>query len=161
MGTPPSSKLSSSASQFPQPITAREHSSPEDPFDSVPVMFKWTHGGQRVFLTGTFNHWAKEGIPMVRSGQEFYQIIQVPKGVHEYKFLVDGEWKFSLDQPVLQDTSGNVNNVVDIQYYERYEPAALQDPLEVSPDDEFGIALIDPAANATGQPEPPGAAGVG
>ena len=88
----------------------------------VPVMFKWTHGGQRVFLTGTFNDWAKEGIPMVRSGQEFYQILEIPKGVHEYKFLVDGDWKFSHEQPVLQDTSGNVNNVVDIQYYEKYEP---------------------------------------
>ena len=97
---------------------ARSASPPED--ERVPVMFKWTHGGQRVYVTGTFNNWAKEGIPMVRSGQEFYQIVDVQKGVHEYKFLVDGEWKFSHEQPVLQDTSGNVNNVVDIQFYEKY-----------------------------------------
>ena len=124
-----------------------EHEEPE----SVPVMFKWTHGGQRVYLTGSFNDWASEGIPMVRSGQEFYQVIQVPKGVHEYKFLVDGEWKFSLDQPVLQDVSGNVNNVVDIQHYERYEPAALKDPLDVEEaETEWGQEIQDAL-----QTEPP------
>ena len=120
--------------------------------ESVPVMFKWTHGGQRVHLTGTFNNWASEGIPMVRSGQEFYQVVQVPRGVHEYKFLVDGEWKFSLDQPVLQDLSGNVNNVVDIQYYEKYEPAPLQDPLEIEEDEGavWGQEILDAL-----QTEPP------
>lgn len=124
----------------------------EDPV-TVPVMFKWTHGGQRVYITGTFNNWASEGIPMVRSGQEFYQVVQVSKGVHEYKFMVDGEWKFSSDQPVLQDVSGNVNNVVDIQYYEKYEPVALRDPLEVEEDEEdWTQENIEPV-----QAEPPSA----
>jgi hypothetical protein len=119
----------------------------------VPVMFKWTHGGQRVYITGTFNNWASQGIPMVRSGQEFYQVVQVAKGVHEYKFMVDGEWKYSSDQPVLQDLSGNVNNVVDLQYYEKFEPAALRDPLDVEEDDEdWTQENIEPA-----QAEPPSA----
>jgi hypothetical protein len=169
MVTPPSKQISAAPSvhQFPQPtrevssVTAlggRLDSAPELGDAIVPVMFKWTHGGQRVFLTGTFNNWAKEGIPMVRSGQEFYQIIDVQKGVHEYKFLVDGEWKFSLDQPVSQDISGNVNNVVDIQYYERYEPAALQDPLDVVSNEEaFTTEIIDPTAGGGATPaEPPG-----
>ena len=112
----------------------------------VPVMFKWTHGGQRVALTGTFNNWASMGIPMVRSGQEFYQVVEIPKGVHEYKFLVDGEWKFSLDQPVLEDAGGNVNNVVDIQYYEKYEPTPLRDPINPVEDegDCFATDILDP-----------------
>ncbi len=108
-----------------------------------------------MYVTGTFNNWAKEGIPMVRSGQEFYQIVDVSKGVHEYKFLVDGEWKFSHEQPVLQDTGGNVNNVVDIQFYEKYEPAPLKDPLEVVEFDEseFKDETIDPIQTS----EPPSA----
>jgi hypothetical protein len=136
-----------------QPMPVSRTESPElcDELDAVPVMFKWTHGGQRVNLTGTFNNWASEGIPMVRSGQEFYQVVQVSKGVHEYKFLVDGEWKFSLDQPVLQDVSGNVNNVVDIQYYEKYEPAPLKDPLDVEDlENEWGQEVLDAL-----QTEPP------
>jgi hypothetical protein len=120
-------------------------------------MFKWTHGGQRVFLTGTFNNWAKEGIPMVRSGQEFYQILEISKGVHEYKFLVDGDWKFSHEQPVLQDTGGNVNNVVDIQYYEKYEPVPLKDPLDVSDveEDEFDTEIIEPTTQTAEPPSAP------
>ena len=118
--------------------------------DLVPVMFKWTHGGQRVALTGTFNQWASAGIPMVRSGQEFYQVVEIPRGVHEYKFLVDNEWKFSLDQPVLEDVGGNVNNVVDIQYYEKYEPAPLKDPLEADTEVEFTNIEMD--ASNLGEP---------
>ena len=133
-------------------VSLVRESTPTEDIESVPVMFKWTHGGQRVYLTGTFNGWAKEGIPMVRSGQEFYQILEISKGVHEYKFLVDGEWKFSLDQPVLQDIGGNVNNVVDIQYYEKYEPAPLQDPLEVEDEEEFSCETVEPI-----QTEPPSA----
>lgn len=126
---------------------------PSSPSLTVPVMFKWTHGGQRVSITGTFNNWASEGIPMVRSGQEFYQVVQVSKGVHEYKFMVDGEWKFSSEQPALQDVSGNVNNIVDIQYYEKYEPAALRDPLDVEEDaEDWTQENIEPV-----QAEPPSA----
>ena len=148
-----SATLERIASLAQQPVERGE--SPElggDESEAVPVMFKWTHGGQRVNLTGTFNNWASEGIPMVRSGQEFYQVVQVPRGVHEYKFLVDGEWKFSLDQPVLQDLSGNVNNVVDIQYYEKYQPAPLKDPLEIEEDEEtvWGQEMLDAL-----QTEPP------
>lgn len=32
----------------------------------VPVVFTWTHGGQNVFLVGSFNNWT-EKLPMVRS----------------------------------------------------------------------------------------------
>jgi hypothetical protein len=146
---------SAAQAQFPQ-ISRSESPSLEEIFGTagtVPVMFRWTHGGQRVAITGTFNNWANAGIPMVRSGEEFYQVVQVPKCVHQYKFLVDGEWKFSLDQPVLQDVAGNINNVVDIQHYEKYEPANLRDPLEVCEEEaEWTQEILEPI-----QAEPPSA----
>jgi hypothetical protein len=155
------SRMQSAASSQPQAmftpqLTRTESPSLEEIFGTagtVPVMFRWTHGGQRVAITGTFNNWASAGIPMVRSGEEFYQVVEVPKTVHQYKFLVDGEWKFSLDQPVLQDLAGNVNNVVDIQHYEKYEPVALRDPLEVTEEEaEWGQETLEPV-----QAEPPSA----
>jgi 5'-AMP-activated protein kinase regulatory beta subunit len=33
--------------------------------------------------------------------------------VYYYKFIVDGEWKFSPDDPTAPDEHGNINNVVD------------------------------------------------
>ena len=140
------------------PISRTESPSLDEIFgtgETVPVMFRWTHGGQRVAITGTFNNWASTGIPMVRSGEEFYQVVEVPKCVHQYKFLVDGEWKFSLDQPVLQDVAGNVNNVVDIQYYEKYEPAALRDPMDQ--EEEEDVQWTQENLEPTQSTEPPSA----
>ena len=152
------SRMQSAMSSIHQqlPLSRMESPSLEEFYGTdgtVPVMFRWTHGGQRVAITGTFNNWASSGIPMVRSGEEFYQVVDVPKCVHQYKFLVDGEWKYSLDQPVLQDVAGNINNVVDIQYYEKYEPANLRDPLEICEEEaEWEQETMEPT-----QAEPPSA----
>ena len=33
--------------------------------------------------------------------------------MHHYKFIVDGEWRFSPDDPTAPDEHGNINNIVD------------------------------------------------
>jgi 5'-AMP-activated protein kinase regulatory beta subunit len=38
--------------------------------------------------------------------------------VHQYKFIVDGEWRFSPDDPTTPDEQGNINNFVDTTNYE-------------------------------------------
>ncbi|XVE65637.1 hypothetical protein DITRI_Ditri08aG0016300 [Diplodiscus trichospermus] len=60
-----------------------------------PVQFTWIHGGRSVFLSGSFNGWTElvrmsqvEGCPNV-----FQVVCAVRPGCHEYKFLVDGEWR--------------------------------------------------------------------
>ena len=35
----------------------------------------------------------------------------------QYKFVVDGEWRYAPDQPAMYDEAGNVNNVVEVQEY--------------------------------------------
>ena len=104
--------------------------------ESVSVMFRWTQGGQRVNLTGSFNNWGP-GIPMVRSGQEFYQIVPLPRGAHQFKFVVDDEWKYSTELPMIHDPSGGVNNFVDTAEYEKYEPVSMADPIDLVSNDEF------------------------
>lgn len=37
----------------------------------------------------------------------------MPRGIYYYKFIVDGEWKFSPDDPTAPDEHGNINNVID------------------------------------------------
>jgi hypothetical protein len=123
------SSLSPSTRLMPPPSSPR---SQPDAADSVPVMFRWAGGGQRVFLTGTFTEWSRQGIPMVRSGQEFYQIVNLPRGVHEFKFVVDNEWKHSQDLAVVQDSHGIVNNVVDTLNYTPYESLPFIDPLDAA-----------------------------
>lgn len=43
----------------------------------------------------------------------------MPKGVHYYKFIVDGEWKFSPDDAHTPDENGNINNYIDTTQMER------------------------------------------
>ena len=54
---------------------------------------------------------------MAKVGNEFNIILALPAGVHKYKFIVDGEWKFSLLDPTCLDESGNVNNILDTTHY--------------------------------------------
>jgi Glycogen recognition site of AMP-activated protein kinase len=35
----------------------------------------------------------------------------------QYKFVVDGEWKYAPDQAAMYDEGGNVNNVLEVQEY--------------------------------------------
>jgi len=78
----------------------------------VNTSFKWNHGGNTVFLTGTFTGW-KDHYPLQKVGNEFTGILRLPRGKYYYKFIVDGEWRFSPSDPTIRDELGNTNNIVD------------------------------------------------
>lgn len=59
---------------------------------ALPTVLRWDGGGKNVMISGTFSNW--KAIPMVRSHGNFVTIIDLPEGDHQYKFCVDGEWKF-------------------------------------------------------------------
>ncbi|XP_022721940.1 sucrose nonfermenting 4-like protein isoform X2 [Durio zibethinus] len=76
-----------------------------------PIQFTWPHGGRSVFLSGSFNRSGQlvpmsqvEGCPNV-----FQAVCAVPHGCHEYKFLVDGEWRHDDQQPHKNGEYGIVN----------------------------------------------------
>ncbi|XP_064621881.1 5'-AMP-activated protein kinase subunit beta-2-like isoform X2 [Lineus longissimus] len=73
-----------------EPILLQKGHTPEKP-SKLPTVFKWTGGGKEVSLSGTFSGW-KTKIPMVKSHGNFYTIVDLPQGEHQYKFYVDGEW---------------------------------------------------------------------
>ncbi|VEL16506.1 unnamed protein product, partial [Protopolystoma xenopodis] len=64
---------------------------------ALPTVFTWEGGGKEVYISGTFNGW-KAKIPMVKSKHNFYTIIDLPEGEHQYKFIVDGQWKLDHNQ---------------------------------------------------------------
>lgn len=84
--------------------------------DTVPTVFKWEHGGRKVYITGTFNNWkdSDERWEMHRSRNDFTFITDLPRGKHMYKFIVDGEWRFAPDQDTFADAQGTIQNVVDL-----------------------------------------------
>jgi len=44
----------------------------------------------------------------------FSVTVDLPAGIHSYKFIVDGVWRYAKDQPTLPDRSGNINNCCSI-----------------------------------------------
>ena len=84
--------------------------------DMVSHVFTWEHGGHNVYLTGTFTGWERH-IPMHRSGHDFVTIVKLQRKGYAFKFIVDNDWRFSPEQPVIRDPSGNINNYCDLRHF--------------------------------------------
>ncbi|KAL8121594.1 sucrose nonfermenting 4-like protein [Apium graveolens] len=80
----------------------------------IPTRFVWPYGGRTVYLSGSFTGWSEhfqmspvEGCPTV-----FQTICSLPPGFHQYKFIVDGEWRHDERQPCASSNYGTVNTVM-------------------------------------------------
>lgn len=89
--------------------------------DTIPTVFRWQHGGEDVYLTGTFNDWQEQACRMHPSGHDFTYIIDLPRGRHAYKFLVDGEWRFAPEQSKAADANGHIHNFIDLADFKTFE----------------------------------------
>lgn len=111
--------------------------------DTVPHVFTWEHGGGNVLLTGTFTGWERH-IPMHRSGHDFVTIVDLPRGKHAFKFIVDDDWRFSPEQPVIRDASGNINNYCDLSNFHHNDTEPIDYERKLSnPDVSYGQVMPD------------------
>jgi 5'-AMP-activated protein kinase regulatory gamma subunit len=79
-----------------------------------PTRFSWLYGGDNVHLCGSFTNWL-ETVPMAQElnadgSRTFTVVCDLPPGYHQYKFIVDGQWRHDESQAFIQDPLGNVNN---------------------------------------------------
>eukprot|EP00123_Amoebidium_parasiticum_P002243 comp13482_c0_seq1/m.9022 comp13482_c0_seq1/g.9022 ORF comp13482_c0_seq1/g.9022 comp13482_c0_seq1/m.9022 type:complete len:281 (-) comp13482_c0_seq1:157-999(-) len=115
LGSPPAASPQAPTQPQPAAVTRRA-SNAQDAKRSklVPTVFRWAHGGQNVYITGTFNNW-RERIPLNRSHEEFATILDLEPGTtHHYKFIVDDEWKYNFDYPTVADRAGAINNFLEV-----------------------------------------------
>ncbi|KAJ0016984.1 hypothetical protein Pint_09424 [Pistacia integerrima] len=80
----------------------------------IPTMITWSYDGQEVAVEGSWDNW-KTRIPLQRSGKDFTIMKVLPSGVYQYRFLVDGQWRYAPDLPWAQDDVGNSYNILDLQ----------------------------------------------
>jgi len=80
-----------------------------------PVVFKWSHGGNTVFLVTSYDDWTAEH-RLSRSRSDFTTILNLPPGIHWYKFIVDERWSCARDQPHQQEANGGYVNVVKVDF---------------------------------------------
>eukprot|EP00124_Ichthyophonus_hoferi_P000901 Ihof_evm10s39 gene=Ihof_evmTU10s39 len=107
----------------------------------VPTVFQWAHGGTNVYITGTFNDW-KERIPLNRSQEEFATILDLEPGTtHQYKFIVDNEWRFNPDMPTVPDRAGATNNFLEVGEPDTIDFDDFYSPVHGSPPGSYGTFI--------------------
>eukprot|EP00825_Cyclidium_porcatum_P026973 TRINITY_DN289_c0_g1_i4.p1 TRINITY_DN289_c0_g1~~TRINITY_DN289_c0_g1_i4.p1 ORF type:complete len:260 (-),score=65.87 TRINITY_DN289_c0_g1_i4:329-1108(-) len=102
------------------------------------TVFKWTLGGNKVFIAGSFNGWKQ--VEMEQQGDEFSIVLNIPKGAYAYKFIVDGVWRFIPNEPTVTEPGGIVNNFIDLinqnQTYKKFDvnqfPFSIQQSMTIS-----------------------------
>ncbi|XP_028754927.1 SNF1-related protein kinase regulatory subunit beta-2-like [Neltuma alba] len=82
----------------------------------IPTMITWSYDGKEVAVEGSWDNW-KTRMPMQRSGKDFTIMKVLASGVYQYRFLVDGQWRYAPDLPWAQDDAGNAYNILDLQDY--------------------------------------------
>ena len=77
------------------------------------VTFEWTGGGSSVYVSGDFCNWNQFFLmPKISEGKYILKLEVKKKGLIQYKFKIDNEWKINQNFPSLID-HGNLNNFID------------------------------------------------
>ncbi|XP_029124220.1 SNF1-related protein kinase regulatory subunit beta-2 isoform X2 [Elaeis guineensis] len=103
----------------------------------IPTMITWNHGGKEVFVEGSWDNW-KTKKPLQKSGKDFTIVKVLPSGFYQYRFIVDGEWRYAPDIPWMHDDLGNAYNILDLKEFvpEDIESIAAFEPPQ-SPDSTY------------------------
>lgn len=78
------------------------------------VIFRFYEpSAEQVFLAGTFNNWAPNALPMKKSDDYWEVTVQLSPGVHQYKFVINGNvWKEDPMNPArVDDGYGGFNSI--------------------------------------------------
>lgn len=65
-----------------------------------------------VYLAGDFNKWSPTMLPMKKRGQEWVVDVNLSKGKHLYKFIVDGKWILDPQNKLWEDNEHETGNSV-------------------------------------------------
>ncbi|GAU38981.1 hypothetical protein TSUD_378570 [Trifolium subterraneum] len=104
--------------QVPNPSWMQTTSGYEDMFSEVgiPTMITWSYDGKEVAVEGSWDNW-KTRLPLQRSGKDFTIMKVLPSGVYQFRFIVDGQWRYTPDLPWAKDDAANTYNILDLQDY--------------------------------------------
>lgn len=93
---------------------------------TIATFFEWSGDAKSAYIAGTFNNWRAK-IPMVKSHGNFSAIVELPEGVHEYKFYIDDKWVCDPHKDVKSNDFGSDNNVVEVKAsdFEVFEALAV------------------------------------
>lgn len=80
----------------------------------LPTVFRWDGPGKTIYIAGSYDNWTAK-IPLVKSRQDFYTIVDLPEGTHQYKYYIDGQWICDNSQDKVPNSFGTENNVITVK----------------------------------------------
>ena len=85
----------------------------------IPFKFEWKDGGNEVLLTGSFlDNWTRQLELKKNLSNGIHEIIfDLPRGIHQFKFIVDKRWICSQYYKIIYDQNNNANNIIDLTNY--------------------------------------------
>jgi len=74
-------------------------------------------GAKRVSLSGDFNDWSPDGMPMKKGvAGQWERTIELAPGRYEYKFVVDGNWAPDpLARESVWNQHGTLNSILEVR----------------------------------------------
>lgn len=107
----------------------------------IPTVIAWQYGGNDVVVEGSWDNWGSRR-RLQRSGKDYSILMVLPSGVYHYRFIVDGQWRYSPDLPHTTDEMGQVCNILNV---DDYVPEILDSVAEFevpsSPDSSYSQVL--------------------
>jgi len=89
----------------------------------MPVNLVWNHGGNDVRVVSSADEWMIETKLQrnvnIAGGIEYNAVIDLPPGLHWYKFVVDGVYACANDQPYKRELGGGYVNYVHVRSFSR------------------------------------------
>ena len=84
--------------------------------ETVPYTFEWKEGGNNVqFCSSFLEDWKrKEPMKFNKDTNSFEVTLNVPKGKHQFKFIVNDIWVCSKNYKINNDNNNNINNEIEI-----------------------------------------------
>ena len=91
----------------------------QEPNDNkIKFKFEWKEGGSNVEMSGSFlDNWKKKEKLEKNPNTGFFEVnLEIPKGIHQFKFIVDDNWMYSSHYSTFNDKN-NTNNIIDTTNY--------------------------------------------
>ncbi|KAG9145205.1 hypothetical protein Leryth_008970 [Lithospermum erythrorhizon] len=103
---------------IPNPSWMQSPSGYEDASNAqgIPTMITWSYDAKDVAVEGSWDDWRTRK-PLQKSGKDFTIMKVLPSGVYQYRFIVDGQFRYVQELPWTQDETGNYYNILDLQDY--------------------------------------------
>ena len=95
-------------------IIARKLALPRPSLQGVITFRLRGHANARIVaLAGSFNNWNQSQLLFAREGDEWVCRVNLKRGKHEYKFIIDGDWITDPNNPkIVSDDRGNQNSLL-------------------------------------------------